>query len=194
MKIFRRSGNHLGDSLCVLLNGRSPLSESHINLRTLEYKQYLLLLESAGKTEEKGWNEEKKRRRNLKKNLCSDFREKKRSKLCGFWKGRRVTTLGKWWKHQTRHKDKNIWEKGVILVEGCLQLFFDKKWLFFIGLCVENHGQCGWKLKCDVEGKFYILLVWGTAGRTCPSYPATFVKDFWISTFPLQPRLHIWSP
>ena len=72
MKIFRRSGNHLGDSLCVLLNGRSPLSESHINLRTLEYKQYLLLLESAGKTEEKGWNEEKKWRRNL----CSDFREK----------------------------------------------------------------------------------------------------------------------
>ena len=53
MKIFRRSGNHLGDSLCVLLNGRSPLSESHINLRTLEYKQYLLLLESAGKTEKR---------------------------------------------------------------------------------------------------------------------------------------------
>ena len=141
------------------------------------------------------WRKEEEEKLN-KKTLCSDFREeKKRSKLCGFWKGRRVTTLGKWWKHQTRHKDKNIWEKGVILVDGgCLQLFFDKKWLFFIGLCVENHGQCGWKLKCDVEGKFYILLVWGTAGRTCPSYPATFVKDFWISTFPLQPRLHIWSP
>ena len=77
MKIFRRSGNHLGDSLCVLLNGRSPLSESHINLRTLEYKQYLLLLESAGKTEEKGWNEEKKRRRNLKKKPCALIFEKK---------------------------------------------------------------------------------------------------------------------
>ena len=51
-------------------------------------------------------------------------------------------------------------EKGVILVdEVFLQLFFNKNWLFFIGLCVENLGQCGWKLKCEVEGKFYILLV-----------------------------------
>ena len=87
MKIFRRSGNHLGDSLCVLLNGRSPLSESHINLRTLEYKQYLLLLESAGKTEEKGWNEEKKRRRILKKTCALIFEKKNEVNYAVFERG-----------------------------------------------------------------------------------------------------------